>query len=341
MGQKFSNLVVMEAVNHSKNSAMEAENHAKHGASSKSLMSRMNFLRKTCAFAGALMLVILTACGGGSSGSSWNIKMTTEAGGKVGFLLSGSGVAIVDWGDGSDKVTLTLNENELNHSLLPGVHVNKRGVLFEHTYPTATIRTITIKGNNITGLDCSNITSLDMSKNRVLAITSLDVSKNTALTRLNVGGNLTSIDVSKCAALIELGVHGNLTSLDVSKNTTLVTLDYSSNQLTSLDLSNNTALTTLDCRHNQLMSLDVSKNTALTTLDCSHNQLTSLDLSNNTALTTLYGNHNQLTAAALNTLFGTLHSNPISRKEIAIGYNNPGTGTCDRSIAERKGWRVW
>jgi len=35
---------VMEAVNHSKNSAMEAENLVKHGASSKSLMSRGNFV---------------------------------------------------------------------------------------------------------------------------------------------------------------------------------------------------------------------------------------------------------------------------------------------------------
>ena len=47
---QFSNLVggVMEAVNHSKNSAMEAENHVKHGACSKSLTSRENFLRKAC-----------------------------------------------------------------------------------------------------------------------------------------------------------------------------------------------------------------------------------------------------------------------------------------------------
>jgi len=46
MGQKFSNFVVMEAVNHSKNSAVEADTTSKHGASSKSLMSRGNFLRK-------------------------------------------------------------------------------------------------------------------------------------------------------------------------------------------------------------------------------------------------------------------------------------------------------
>ena len=48
MEQKFSSLGVMEAADHSKNSAVEAENHVKHGASSKSLMSRANFLRIIC-----------------------------------------------------------------------------------------------------------------------------------------------------------------------------------------------------------------------------------------------------------------------------------------------------
>ena len=42
MEQLSSSISVMEAVNHSKSSAMEAENHVKHGASSKSLMSRVN-----------------------------------------------------------------------------------------------------------------------------------------------------------------------------------------------------------------------------------------------------------------------------------------------------------
>ena len=46
MEQKFSSLGVMEAANHSKNSAMEAENHVKHGASSKILTSRGNLLNR-------------------------------------------------------------------------------------------------------------------------------------------------------------------------------------------------------------------------------------------------------------------------------------------------------
>jgi len=43
MEQLSSSIKVMEAANHSKNSAMEAENHVNNGASSKSLTSRVNF----------------------------------------------------------------------------------------------------------------------------------------------------------------------------------------------------------------------------------------------------------------------------------------------------------
>ena len=99
-------------------------------------------------------------------------------------------------------------------------------------------------------------------------------------------------------------------------------------------------ITGLDCGHNQLTTLDVSKNTALTELYCWYNQLTALDVSKNTALANLSCFNNQLTATALNTLFGTLHGNTISGgKNIYIGGNS-GTATCDRSIAENKGWTV-
>jgi len=162
-----------------------------------------------------------TSCGGGSGSggsggkSSGKIMMTTEAsGGEI--LLVGSGIATVDWGDGSEKVSLTLNESNSNYYGLYGIF----GVRFEHTYPNATIRTITINGDNITTLGIG------------LPVTSLDVSKNTELTEL------------AC-------FWGGLTSLDVSKNTALTVLGCQNNQLTNLDVSKNTALTILNCRNNQ------------------------------------------------------------------------------------------
>ena len=290
--------------------------------------------------------------------SSDKVKMTTEAGGEVNMQLCGSGVATVDWGDGSKKDVLTLNKD--------------KSARIYHTYPGAAIRTITVNGDNITALDCNRcgLTSLDVSKNTELtsltcsfnqltrlnvskntALTSLvcdhnrhlanlDVSKNTALTLLECGDNqLASLDVSYNTALKVLWCNGNrLTGLDVSKNTALKELYCYENQLTGLDVSKNTALTWLNCYRNQLTSLDLSKNTVLRRLDCYENRITSLGLNNNSvALNWLVCTDNQLTAAALNVLFGSVHGSANPGKIYISG--NPGEKDCDRSLVS-KGWVV-
>ena len=128
-----------------------------------------------------------------------------------------------------------------------------------------------------------------------------------------------------------------LKTLEVSKNTALENLSCSNNQLESLDLSGCTALLYLHCAYNhQLESLDVSGCTELSSLFCRGNQLESLDVSGCTALLFFQCYGNLLTSAALDTLFGTLDSpNGI----IYIG-NNPGTDTCNQSIATAKEWSV-
>ena len=159
---------------------------------------------------------------------------------------------------------------------------------------------------DLTELDCrrNQLTSLDLSKNTALEVlncnnnplTSLVLGGNTALTKLSCTNNqLTSLDLSKNTALEELDCGDNqLTSLDVSANTALKQLYCMNNPLTALDVSANTALTDLNCINTQRASLDVSKNTALTSLLCGDNQLTSLDVSANTALTSLLCAKNQL-----------------------------------------------
>jgi len=109
------------------------------------------------------------------------------------------------------------------------------------------------------------------------------------------------------------------------------------NNLTSLNVSGCTALIWLDCNITNLTSLDVSKNTKLTYLICSSNNLTSLDVSKNTKLTELYCHENNLTSAALNQIFRDL---PQVTSGTIYMSGNPGTETCDKSIAENKGWRV-
>ncbi|MDR0427456.1 MAG: hypothetical protein LBH12_02510, partial [Dysgonamonadaceae bacterium] len=108
-----------------------------------------------------------------------------------------------------------------------------------------------------------------------------------------------------------------------------------SNQLTALDVSRNTELAELECYSNQLTALDVSRNTELARLECYSNQLTALDVSNNTELTELRCQENQLAAAALNTIFTSL---PTVQSGYIYISGNPGTATCNRSIATNKGW---
>jgi len=234
--------------------AMEADTISKNGRNPKSLKSKRNFLRKA-GFALLTMGVIFNGCSGG--GSSGKIKITTEKDGIV-FYLCGSGTATVNWGDGSEKVTLTLKDGDMY------TYLWSAGVDFSHRYTSASIRTITVNGDHITGLYCK--------------------------------AYLTDLDVRCCTELTELYLHCGLTSLDVSKNV---------------------ALTKLDCSDNQLKSLNVSKNRALTYLS-------------------LYNNN--FTADALNALFETLHSNEWTKGIVLKGSGNPGLNTCDRSIAERKGW---
>ena len=100
--------------------AMEADTISKNGQSSKSHTSRRKFL-SFFVIAALTVSAAFTSCGGGSGSSggknSGKIKMTTEESGRFDFSLGGSGVATVDWGDGSEKMSLTLYEG---------------GVSFEH-----------------------------------------------------------------------------------------------------------------------------------------------------------------------------------------------------------------
>ena len=299
--------------------------------------------------------------------SSTQITMTTEAL-EVSFQIGGTGKMLIDWGDGTP----------LDEHMLSPADYKLQTPIYAHEYSKISSRTITIFSENLVtfGSDKNQLTSLDVSKNTDLMhllcsneyqLKSLDVSKNIALKRLLVSDTrLKSLDVSKNIALTnlqcfqnyqleELDVKNNialeilscgsnrLEKLDVSNNIALEVLMCYSNKLTTLDVSKNSALETLTCYNNQLTALNVKNNKALTYFLCLDNQLTNLDLSENTALEFMACDNNQFDDISLNALFGTLHSKNITYngnpKTIYIG-GNPGTDTCDPSIAESKGWKV-
>jgi hypothetical protein len=220
-----------------------------------------------------------------------------------------------------------------------------------------------VMGNNLATLNlaaCPALERLTCSRNQ---LTNLDVSARAALVQLVCDWNqLAALNVTGCTALEQLACADNrLTSLDVSDCTALTGLYCYKNQLAALDVSANVALTGLQCHENQLAALDVSANTALTDLHCWKNQLTSLDMSNLAALSyadcgvnpltsllangctvlrTLRCDKTELAAPALDAVFTALPDRSATSAGFVYVGNNPGTGTCDVSIATGKNWNV-
>lgn len=253
--------------------------------------------------------------------------------------LAGSGKVTIDWGDGSNIETYTLQSNEVSYT---------------HRYSDMNSRTILIIGEKITKMDCCKnyLTSLDINNNTTLTyldcsfnrLTNLNVSTNTALTKLICRFNysISSLNVSNNIALTYLDCSFNsLTSLNVSNIIGLTYLDCLNNRLTSLNVDNNTALKYIDCSTNRLTSLNVSNNKVLEQLWCSSNQLSNLDLSKNKSLNLVNCNLNNFARTDLNDLFETLHSNNVEMTKYIYIFSNPGTNNCDISIATNKGWTVY
>jgi len=99
------------------------------------------------------------------------ITMTTAKEGIVHIYMADSGDFTIDWGDGSEIETHTLQDySDKWYSSSENFWI--------HNYSNTSSRTITITGRNITHLLCS-----------VIQLTSLDVSRNTKLIRLGLCQN--------------------------------------------------------------------------------------------------------------------------------------------------------
>ncbi len=253
------------------------------------------------------------------------VEITTDIANEIEIGLAGRGEIVIDWGDGSEPVTVRPRDLDLL-----GDFILDR---FSHTYaPDYNIKTIVITGD-FTGLDIFGFQATELCLNGITALKYLDCTYN----------HLTSLDVSKNSALTELYCYENrLTALDVSGNPELVELNCSANSLTELDVSGNPALTVLECAVNALTTLDVSKNIALTELSCNHNQITSLGVSVFPELTSLVCSGNKLDAHAISAILSKLPAINEEGKYREVWYDgNPGTAAADASIAAAKGWRVF
>jgi hypothetical protein len=215
--------------------------------------------------------------------------------------------------------------------------------------------------NNIRlrSLDVSGFTALTILNCSSCSLDELDLTRCTRLVDLHCSGNeLESIDLSKCTALTYLDLDRNsLRRLDLTANRALKGLILDNNKLTELNLTACVALASLDCYNNLLTALDVSQNRDLIYLSCDVNRIGTLDISQNRALESLVCNSNGITSIVIgaeNERLKYIHSSSNSLSSTALNnvfealpasgtiaiYDNPGTFTCDVTIARNKNWTV-
>ena len=260
----------------------------------------------------------------------------------VRLAIQGFGSLTVDWGDGTQKTAYTIYDNNLsiNHWLSGSdkstIKINGDDITY-----------LEIEENGLTGLKldlsgCTGLKSLnfryDSYRGRNPA--ALDVSGCTALEALYCYGTLKALEVNGCTALRTLYCYGTaLTDLDVRSCTALRALFCYETALTVLDVSGCSVLEQLDCSRSKLSAIDLDGCSALERLNCGANELTTLDVSSCTALQTLDCYGNKLDSNVLDALFGTLPA-PGSGSFSVFIYGNPGADSCNRTLAEDKGWRV-
>jgi len=244
----------------------------------------------------------------------------------------------VEWGDGNETMIFANQfENTINHS-------------YENEGP----HTITIVGDLLSLTSSNNgMTEINTEKSNVMLhridvssnqLESVDLSKNTSLRSLTISGNLLNninLQYNHDLRYLELRDVG-LYEIDISNNPLLYHLDLSDNNLQFIDVSYLIELENLYLNNNYISEIDISKNIDLILLYLSNNQLKSLCAIENVRLSRVDITDNNFYEQELNNLFGTLQDGRSwtqFMKRIFIG-NNPGTESCDRSIATNRRWSV-
>ncbi len=150
--------------------------------------------------------------------------------------------------------------------------------------------------SDLTGIEYfTNVKYLNCSTNN---LTSLDLSKNTLIDLLMCDSNqLTSLDLSNNTALESIFCGSNkIKKLDFSKNALITSVDCRNGDLEELAFGEITSVQFLYCQNNELTELDISSLTNLKYFRCNDNNLTSIDLSNNPLLVNFYCGNNSLTS---------------------------------------------
>ena len=170
-----------------------------------------------------------------------------------------------------------------------------------------------------------------------------------AATKAAIGGSRT-ITIHSCAPdgtvsgkiqAVYISTGYDFISVNANGCNGITTLSVNSNNLTTVNVTGCTALTILYAYANPSLAFitGLSTCTALQKLAISQCNFTSLDLTGLNALNEVAVWNNSLNTYNLNFLFLTLNTTAIPYKSISIA-NNPGSNTCDRTLATGRGWTV-
>ena len=208
----------------------------------------------------------------------------------------------------------------------------------------SSLLSLSLENNQLTsfsGTGLSTLTTLYLGSNQLTSFSGTGLSSLMNLFLTN--NQLTSFSGTGLSSLLSLSLENNqLTSFSGTGLSTLTTLYLGSNQLTSFSGTGLSSLTNLFLNTNQLTTFDGTGLSSLTGLYIRNNQLTSID-GGGMELSDMYYYYsgsdfraNDLSASALNAFFTTLGD---AAGVLMVG-GNPGSATCDPTIATDKGYTV-
>jgi len=275
------------------------------------------------------------------------------------------------WANWDTQITLqpnyifSSNNNNIEYSSMVTNTSNNNTLIDPQTGNTA-------EDNNITSfktfnqqcggdIDLTDLNSLELVQIQNAGLKNLNI---TGLSSLNdilcQNNNLKVLNCIDASDLKHLYCSGNqLETLNMNHANKLETLECQNNNLSDLLFSNEAPIKQLLCGNNNLKTLNVSGLKKLVFLDCSFNSLETLiglkdlditiddidkkiqhsylDLKNRRHINI---NNNNFSKLTLNSILSELPNNEHNFYWVIRIKGNPGSDTCDKSIATNKGWSV-
>jgi Leucine-rich repeat (LRR) protein len=154
---------------------------------------------------------------------------------------------------------------------------------------------------------------------------------------------LETVYLTNCSALSNITItNSNISSINLSGLDLLSSLRLNGNSLTSIDISSTVLIDNLELKNTLLSSLNIStlKSTGAV-VSCEPSPITSIDATGITVLN-MYMRNCSMSSSALNSFFTSLGNADAGAgySNLILIYGNPGTATCDTTIATAKGWTV-